>query len=44
MIFDKFIELLKNLELGNTLNKLRNFEKMANDYILSQINNNDNIK
>lgn len=44
MIFDKVIELIKNLESAETQNKYDEFEKDINDYILEIITNKDNIE
>ena len=44
MTFEKISSLMNNLESVNDLNKLKNFEKEVNGYILSFINNKIKIK
>ena len=44
MTFDKIIELIKKLKVCDTLDKLNNFEKEVNDYIISIISNKEKIE
>ena len=44
MIFDKVIELMNNLESLDTQDKFDKFEKEINDYIISIIENKENVE
>ena len=44
MTFDKIIELMNNLKSVDTIDKLYDFEKKVNDYIVEKISKIDKIK